>query len=230
MEWVTEVLDSLPRTVPHRRAALLAAANISYRAEAPVTDYAPALMQLDDVALNELGRLAHNFAFAHPSTPEYPMAEDERARYLAEIKVVAQDVDSDEDLNPAERQHVKSLIQELTRALEAAPQAGARPVETAAKAVVGDVTVNSGLWQRISPKPWAKRLGRVAAALIMLVGVYSSGKELASDASAWFGQPLAIVAEQHHQQQPRMSEAETSDQNDIHVAETVPDDDTDEAR
>jgi hypothetical protein len=116
MEWVTEVLDSLPRTVPHRRAALLAAANISYRAEAPVTDYAPALMQLDDVALNELGRLAHNFAFAHPSTPEYPMAEDERARYLAEIKVVAQDVDSDEDLNPAERQHVKSLIQELTRA------------------------------------------------------------------------------------------------------------------
>jgi hypothetical protein len=64
----------------------------------------------------------------------------------------------------------------------------------------------------------------------MLVGVYSSGKELASDASAWFGQPLAIVAEQHHQQQPRMSEAETSDQNDIHVAETVPDDDTDEAR
>ncbi|MBB1515009.1 hypothetical protein H5398_03320 [Tessaracoccus sp. MC1679] len=223
------MLDSLPRTVPHRRAALLAAGDMSYKAGSPVTDYAPGLMRLDDKVLEEVARLAHNFALAHPSIPEHPMAEDERVRYLAEIKVVAQDVESDEDLSPTERRHVKSLIQELLRALEAAPQDGARPVETAAKAVLGDVALNRGLWQRLSPKPWMKRLGRIAVALSMLVSFYSDGKELVADASAWFGQPLAIIAEQHHPQ-PRMSEVVTSDENEIHDAETVPEDDTDEPR
>lgn len=230
LDWVAEVLDSLPMTVPHRRAALLAAGGAAYQPEAPVTDYAPAIMELDDDVLEELARAAHNSAITHPNHPQYPLAEDERVRYLAEVKEVAQEVESDSDLAPADRRHVQVLVQELTRALEAAPQTGAPPVETAAKAVVGDVAVYKGLWQRLSSKPWAKRLWGVAGALIVLVSAYSSAKDLVSDAaSIWLGQPLAIVAELHPPQ-TQSPESETGHQNDVHDAETIPEDYTDEPR
>jgi hypothetical protein len=225
MEWVTRVLDSLPQTVPHRRAALLAAAGVAYKPEAPVTDYAPALMQMNSAELELLAEHAAFYAIDYPNQPEDPMPEEERLRYLAEIRLVARDVEVDEDLAPAERRHFRGLLAQLCSALEAAPQSGAQPVETAAKAIVGDIAVNRRLWKRIAPKAWAKKLVGTATALIMLVGAYSSGKEFVTDVAAWFGSLPAISVVQDADSIPTVDASDVGE--DIHDAETLGDEEAD---
>lgn len=226
LDWATQVLDSLPLTVPHRRATLLAAAGVAYKLEVPVTEYAPALMKMNSDELAELANAADLFAALYPNRPVDPMIEEDRIRYLTDMTDVAAEVEADEDLAPSERRHFKALVDQLTRTLEMAPETGSRPIETAAKAVVGDAVVNKRLWTRIARKPWAMKLARVSAALIVLVSAYSSGKELYMDAAAWFGQPSAITAELHPNQTAASNgpgEAE-----DIHNAETVASDEQEE--
>lgn len=208
LNWVAEVLDSLPLTEPHRRAALLAVAQVAYRPETPVTDYATALVALDDEKLEELADAARVYKDCFPNLPDDPMPEDVRVRYLADTREVAGEIESDEDLDPLEQRHFKNLAHELIRALEAAPREGSKPVETAAKAVAGDLALNKPLWRRLATKPWAKKLAQVAAALIMLIGSYSSGKELASDAWTWFGELPALTAAQRTAQPPPVDAAD----------------------
>lgn len=217
----------LHKTVPHRRATLLAAAGVTYKPDVPVTEYAPALMSMDGDKLEELADAAHLFALIHPNRPDDPIREGERVRYLKEVEDVAREVDADEDLSPGERRHFEALVDQLTKALEMAPQTGSRPVETAAKAVVGDTVVNKSLWERLASKPWVMRLAKASAALIMLVDVYSSGKELVVDASGWFGQPIAITAQSPNETAASSTRGEGED---IHDAETVADDEQGEAQ
>jgi len=214
------VLDSLEKMVPHRRAAVLAAAGATLKQSAPATDYAPKLMELDDALLEELADQASIFAAMYPNVPDDPFPEEKRVQYLSAVRSVVEAVEADGDLTLDEQWHVKSLVQHLARTLEAAPETGSKPVDGAAMAIVGDVALHRELWYGLRRKPWVRALFSVVAGIITVVGVYSSGKELAHDVWAWMSPPPAISA----QQQPPQSETPNDDTySETDGAGTVPD-------
>lgn len=159
------------------------------------TDYAVALMGLPDEELRDLAMAASYAATANPrpSTAD-PLLEGTLAQHLSVIRNVVESVDSDSDLTHGERLHLSTLVQRLADALEAAPQMGPGPVETAAKAVIGDSQIHRGLWERIAGRGWARKLGNTVISLLALVAAYSSGKEMVMDLTGWLHQPPAIPA------------------------------------
>lgn len=197
LNFATEILDFLPKMVPNRQATILAVAGVEYDAGAPVTSYARSLMALSDGILEELAAQAQLFALWYPPTSENQFSEDERGEFLLGARSVAEEIDMDLDLTPQERGHIGDLVTQLIRALEMAPKDGSKPVDTAAKAIVGDTAVNKPLWARMSDKKWARALVKLVFGITAAVGAfggYPAIKEFAVDMGAWPQPGTAISA------------------------------------
>lgn len=196
MESVAGILEDLPKIRPSRRAALLAVGGVAYQPEARVTDYAVPLAALTQELLDELAWAASDYSQQYPNSEPSSVSEETRINLLREARSVSDEVEQDSDLSVPEQQHFKSLVQQLVAALEALPETGPNPTATAAKAIVGDSLIEGRMWSRLAGRKWLKRLGGIAAAVLMAVSAYPGGKELTHDFMSWISAHPAISSGQ----------------------------------
>lgn len=162
--------------------------------------------QLKEVSVEAQQVTAVKYTFASSA-----LTEEARSEYLEKVRSLRDEIKADRDLRESDRAHILKLLQQLEVALSFAATQGADAVETAARAVVGDVAMNRGLWGRLSEKKgWVKdvivTVGAILTVLDQTGGAYSGVKQITEDV---LSHRPAIVSAQPQSDAPVIVDGET---------------------
>lgn len=184
MKRILDRLADMPKTT--RDLILLESGLLTYSWAFRPDDYLARMTDFSDSAIAEMEEATIRLSTTQPPlVPAVnPIPQQDRARYLEELVQVFREIGEDKGLSDEDRAHFVSLVRSLGSALQDETEQGPEAVEKAAKFAFVDAVQHPGPWERARNRPWAKRLSRVIAGVLMTlaaIGGYGDAKELAQD-------------------------------------------------